>query len=96
MPKTKAQHTFWLDGGYDRDQVDACPHAPRHAWRTVRVGDAVENVYDPDELLTICQGCLVPRCGSTSDVDRCRLPRHHQPEDPFHVYESGRKEKVGA
>lgn len=88
----KAKTSFWLDGGYDFENVQACPYHPTHKWRRFRVGDLVEHTRDPDELLTFCVGCYVPRCGSTGDADRCTLWRHHSTE---HVYESGRREPVG-
>jgi hypothetical protein len=89
---TLAKTSFWLDGGYDFENVMACPYHPEHRWWTFRVGDVVKNCGDPDERMTICRACYVPRCGSTGDVDRCKLWRHHETE---HVYESGAKEAVG-
>jgi hypothetical protein len=88
----KAHNSFWLDGGYDFESVQACVHHPSHKWQTFRVGDLVEHCYDPDERLTICVGCYVPRCGSTTDADRCTLWRHHQ---TAHVMESGAREPMG-
>lgn len=82
----KAKTAFWLDGGYDIDLVAACPHHPSHRWWTFRIGDVVENCHDPDEMMTICRACYVPRCGTTDDADRCTLPRHHS---TAHVLESG-------
>jgi len=74
----KARSPFWLDGGYDRDSVEACPYHPDHRWWTFRVGDVLENCRNPDELMTICAACYVPRCGATGDEpDRCTRPRHH-------------------
>ena len=74
----KAKRSFWLDGGYDADAVAACPKAPEHEWWTFRIGDVVENRWNPDELMTICRACYVPRCGTTADEpDRCLRPRHH-------------------
>ncbi len=92
--KTLAKHSFWLDGGYDFDSVMACPYHPDHKWLTVRLGDvlALGSHRDPDELMTFCQGCYAPRCGSTGDADRCTLWRHHQ---TAHVLESGRREDMG-
>ena len=80
---TKAKTSFWLDGGYDFESVVACPYHPEHNWVRIRVGDWVENCHDPDERLTLCVGCYVPRCGdSGKDIkdhpDRCLLWRHHR------------------
>lgn len=88
----RAKTSFWLDGGYDFESVQACAHHPAHSWWTFRVGDVVENCYDPDERMTICRGCYVPRCGNTTDTDRCTLWRHHS---TAHVLESGRREPMG-
>lgn len=80
---------FWLDGGYDRDSVDACPYAPAHKWWEFRLADVLvpECVHDEDEMMCICQGCYVPRCGHVQymdadgrwqrEPDPCVLPRHH-------------------
>ena len=87
-----AATSFWLDGGYDYELVQACRYHPAHAWVTLRMGDVLADPYDPDELLTICKACYVPRCGTTGDADRCTLWRHHKTE---HVYESGAVEPVG-
>lgn len=89
---SKAKHGFWLDGGYDFESVQACPYHPNHAWVTLRLGDALENPRDPNELLTICKGCFAPRCGYVGDEDRCTLWRHHQ---TAHVNESGAREPLG-
>lgn len=91
-PVRKAKRSFWLDGGYDIQLVMACPHHPNHRWWTFRVGDVVENCWNPDERMTICAACYVPRCGTTTDEDRCTLWRHHESE---HVTEAGRREPVG-
>jgi hypothetical protein len=88
----KAPHPFWLDGGYDFESVQACPYHPEHRWWTFLLGEVLENTRDPEEPMTICVGCYVPRCGSTGDTDRCTLWRHHQ---TAHVYESGVREPVG-
>lgn len=89
----KAKRTFWLDGGYDFDSVRGCPHHPEHKWWTFWLSDVLEpEAFGTDEQLTICAACYVPRCGSTSDEDRCKLWRHHQ---TAHVYESGGREPVG-
>jgi hypothetical protein len=90
--QTRANVSFWLDGGYDFDSVQGCPYHPDHRWWTFRLGDVVANCHNPDELMTICRACYVPRCGTTDDSDRCTLWRHHQ---TAHVYESGKKEPVG-
>lgn len=89
-----APHPFWLDGGYDFDSVQACPYHPAHRWITFRLGDVLAEgaMRDPDERLTICQGCYVPRCGTTGDADRCTLWRHHE---TAHVLESGKREAMG-
>jgi hypothetical protein len=89
---TKARSSFWLDGGYDFETVRACRHHPGHAWVTLRLGDVLANPSRPDELITICRACYVPRCGSTADPDRCTLWRHHE---TAHVFESGRRLAVG-
>lgn len=84
-----ASRAFWLDGGYDRDSVDACPYAPSHKWWEFRLADVLEPclVHDEDELMCICQGCYVPRCGHVQfkgehgwerTSDPCVLPRHHE------------------
>lgn len=31
----KAAHPFWLDGGYDRESVEACHYHPAHNWITL-------------------------------------------------------------
>lgn len=92
---SKAAQPFWLDGGYDFDSVKACRYHPRHKWITIRIGDVlIEGAYgcSPDERLTICAACYVPRCGYTTDPDRCTLWRHHSTD---HVYESGKTEPLG-
>ena len=94
-PVTKATRPFWLDGGYDFENVQACQYHPDHKWITVRLGDVLEehaHGRNPDEKMTICAGCYAPRCGYVDDTDRCTLWRHHL---TAHVYESGRKEAVG-
>ena len=79
---------FWLDGGYDRDQVEACPKHPVHDWWIFRLGDvcAEGSVHDPDEMMVVCRSCWVPRCGHTTDADPCILPRHHQ---EMHITQAG-------
>lgn len=83
-----AKHPFWLDGGYDRELVEACRYHPVHRWWTFRLGDVIEDRggRDMDELMVICQGCYVPRCGHTNDPDPCILPRHHH---ELHLMASG-------
>lgn len=83
-----APHPFWLDGGYDRESVEACEYHPAHRWWVFRLGDVlVEHACsDPDEMMVICRGCYVPRCGYTTEADPCILPRHH-PE--LHLMASG-------
>lgn len=74
MPSEETQDTahFWLDGGYDRDQVEACRLHPNHGWITVPI-----TAYGgKDEQMTVCRVCAVPRCGE-SELDGCDLPRHH-------------------
>jgi hypothetical protein len=83
---TKARHPFWLDGGYDRELVEACDYHPAHRWTLLRLGDVLEHPHDPDERHVICAGCYVPRCGSSIDPDPCVLPRHHE---CLHLYADG-------
>ncbi len=90
MSKTKRR--LWLDGGYDRNEVEACHYHPAHRWIVLRVGDVHPQPHAPDELMVICQGCFVPRCGHTTDPDPCMLPRHH--EEP-HELASGVTEPIG-
>jgi hypothetical protein len=92
VTKVKQGLGFWLDGGYDRDLVYACEYAPDHRWWTFRLGDVVENCHNPDESMTICRGCFVPRCIAGGHDNRCTMPRHHESE---HVFESGAREPVG-
>lgn len=73
----KTKKRLWLDGGYDRDEVEACRYHPWHRWTILRVGDVHEHAYDPDERMVICQGCFVPRCGHSTEDNPCMLPRHH-------------------
>lgn len=89
----KAERSFWLDGGYDRELVEACRYHPTHDWWIFRMGDVVENCTDPNERMVICRVCYVPRCGHTDDVDPCMLPRHHRES---HRFKSGKLEPVGA
>lgn len=90
-----ASHPFWLDGGYDRASVEACPHHPHHDWWEFRLGDVLQPAHgrDPDERMVICRSCYVPRCGYTIDPDPCMLPRHH-PER--HLYASGAVESTAS
>lgn len=92
--KTLAPGPFWLDGGYDRDLVEACRYHPVHRWIVLRLGDVLAPAAfrDPDELMVICQGCYVPRCGHTNDPDPCILPRHHR---ELHLASSGALEDDG-
>lgn len=85
---TLATGSFWLEGGYDRDSVEACPYHPFHNWWEFRLGDVIEpdRLSDPDERMVICRGCYVPRCGYSTEADPCILPRHH-PE--LHLHKSG-------
>lgn len=92
MSPSKTRHSFWLDGGYDFEDVRACPYHPTHKWVTLRLGDVLLDPRDPEERFTICQACYVPRCGYVGDRDRCTLWRHHRTE---HVSESGVREPVG-
>ena len=92
----KAPRSFWLDGGYDRASVDACPYAPQHRWWTFRLGDVLAEgrCHDPDEMFTICRACYVPRCGVVADgEDRCQYARHHE---GYHRYKLSPPLKVGA
>jgi hypothetical protein len=84
---------LWLDGGYDRDEVEACVYHPDHRWIVLRMGDVHPDPYDPDELMVVCRNCLVPRCGHTNDPNPCMLPRHHQ--EP-HEFADGATREVGA
>jgi hypothetical protein len=88
----KLKSPIWIDGGYDRELVEACEHHPDHRWEVVRVGDAVAHPHNPDGVMVFCRGCFVPRCGHTTEDDPCMLPRHHR-ED--HVTASGRSWPVG-
>lgn len=92
----KADRPFWLDGGYDFDSVRGCRCHPDHEWGTFRLGDILTDgaCGDPDELMTFCVVCFVPRCGTTDDgVDRCKLWRHHE---TAHVFPNGAMVEVGA
>jgi hypothetical protein len=99
---------LWLDGGYDRELVEECEYHPDHRWEVVKVaavaaeGLASEPTY-PDDVMVICRGCFVPRCGEATYRDRdgnlhyeqnpCLLPRHHR--EP-HEFADGRSREVGA
>jgi len=88
-----AKFSFWLDGGYDFELVLACRYHPRHRWWTFRLGDVLQHPDHPDELMTICAACYVPRCGATGDEpNRCTLWRHHHTD---HVDPDGTTEPVG-
>ena len=92
---------LWLDGGYDRDEVEACEYHPTHKWVIVKVADVARDglanpPYYDDDVMVICAGCFVPRCGSATYRDRrgnlqyetnpCMLPRHHRES---HIYADG-------
>lgn len=82
-----AKHPFWLDGSYDRELVEACKYHPAHRWWIFRIGDVLDCGWsgrDPNEMMVICRGCYVPRCGHTTEENPCILPRHH-PELHFHA-----------
>ena len=91
---TLAPRPFWLDGGYDQDAVTACPYHPLHSWWVFRLGDVLAPgaCRNPDEMMVICRGCYVPRCGHTNDPDPCMLARHH---DVPHSTAAGHHEPVG-
>lgn len=91
--KSLAKNSFWLDGGYDRESVEACKYHPNHKWIVLRLSDVLENPIDPEAHMVICQNCYVPRCGYSDDQDPCMLPRHHNLEN--HRYASGRIEPIG-
>jgi len=92
MNGTKAKFSFWLDGGYDFNLVRACRAHPDHEWWTFRVGDVIQHPDKPDELMTICRACYVPRCGATGDEPiRCVLWRHHH---GAHVDKAGHRDPV--
>lgn len=77
-----APRPFWLDGGYDRDAVVACPHHPYHDWWVFQLGEVLAPgaCRDPEEWMVICRACYVPRCGHTGEIEPCLLPRHHRGE----------------
>ena len=79
----------FLDGGYDRELVEDCEYHPAHNWTVIRVGDAKPHTVNPDERLTMCRGCFVPRCGDTEEANPCVLPRHHRER---HLYADGTEE----
>jgi hypothetical protein len=90
---SKARFPFWLDGGYDFQLVMACTYHPQHKWWTFRLGDVLQNPRNPEERMTICRACYVPRCGATVDEpNRCQMWRHHESE---HIYPNGVREAVG-
>lgn len=95
----KAKRPFWLDGGYDYESVRGCRYHPHHRWRSYQLGELLHDDYftglddeKRDEWMTICVACYVPRCGTTDDIDRCTLHRHHHGD---HILESGRRVPVG-
>jgi hypothetical protein len=97
-PSGKATDSFWLDGGYDRDQVEACPKHPVHDWWIFRLADVMHPDWmrgrrDQDERMVVCRSCWVPRCGYTTEVDPCILPRHHR---EAHITQSGALEDMSA
>jgi hypothetical protein len=58
---------FWLGGGYDRELVEGC-RLPDHGWITLRLGDVLGEEYRwPEETMTICRVCGVPRCYGSAD-----------------------------
>jgi hypothetical protein len=89
----------WLDGGYDRDQVEACPHHPDHRWRIYRVGDLCPNSFGDgpreqeraNERMVLCESCWVPRCGHSNEENPCVLPRHHE---ELHLHTDGSTESA--
>jgi hypothetical protein len=89
-----ATRPFWLDGGYDRDAVEACPCHPDHRWWTFKLSEVLEpgRMHNPNELMVICRGCYVPRCGHSTDTNPCMSPRHH--EEP-HRYVDGTRREIG-
>lgn len=91
MPSTYKGRLF-LDGGYDRAEVEACVYHPDHRWMTLRMGDVHPHPYRPDELIVVCQNCLVPRCGHTTEDNPCMLPRHHM---TAHVHADGTETPCG-
>ena len=76
-----ARHPFWLDGGYDREEVEACRFHPAHRWWVFKVGEVIDcerSGRDPNEWMVICRGCFVPRCGHVEhEANPCMEPRHH-------------------
>ena len=89
---SKAKRSFWVTEAAD-PAVKACPYFPEHRWWEFRVGDVVEDWPRPDELLAICRGCYVVRCGEVEgDPDPCMRPRHHR---EFHKARSGLVYPVG-
>jgi hypothetical protein len=81
---------LWLDGGYDRAEVEACRYHPAHRWIVIRVGDVKgEDCHDPGGRMVICRGCFVPRCGHTTETNPCMLPRHHR---ELHLFADGSTE----
>jgi hypothetical protein len=93
-PLVTSNERLWLDGGYDRAEVEACVYHPHHKWFVIRVNDVHPGCStDPEELMAICQNCFVPRCGYTTDLNPCMLPRHHQ--EP-HLFADGKTLAVGA
>lgn len=77
-PSSLAGHPFWLDGGYDRDAVEACPYHPFHRWWVFMLKEVLAHPGNPNEHMVICRGCFVPRCGHSYEQNPCLLPRHHE------------------
>jgi hypothetical protein len=77
MVATKAAKPFWLDGGYDRTSVEACPYHPRHYWQVFRVKDIMSSREDSSEWIVLCKGCYAVRCDGADEPDPCIYPRHH-------------------
>ena len=85
----KAKHPFWLDGGYDRAAVEACPYHPFHHWWVFQLGDVLLHPRNPNEHMVICRGCFVPRCGHSYEQNPCLLPRHHEEDHWTATWDEG-------
>jgi hypothetical protein len=85
----QTRQRLFLDGSYDRDEVEACVYHPAHRWIVERLA-AIRPDYmlgsDPDELVVFCRGCFVFRCGHSTEENPCMLPRHHR---ELHAYADG-------
>ncbi len=89
---SRAKQPFWITEATD-PAVKACPYHPEHRWWEFRIGDVLEDGYrNPDELMVICRGCYVTRCGHSTSPDPCMRPRHHR---EYHALRSGIKYPVG-